>query len=53
MSEPEKIELENIWLQTWEPTPELEAIAAEILRILDDPALTEEQQFDKIYTVIK
>ena len=53
MSEPDKKAFEDQWLQTWEPTPEVEAIASQILEILDDPTLSEQEQFDKIYAVIK
>lgn len=53
MSEAEKRELENIWLQTWEPTPEVKQIADKIVEIFSDDSLTEEEQKAKVYELIK
>jgi hypothetical protein len=53
MSEPEKRELENIWLQTWKPTREVKQIADKIVEIFSDDSLTEEEQKAKVYELIK
>jgi hypothetical protein len=53
MAEPEKQELENIWLQTWQPTPEVNAVADKITEILNDGSLTDAEQSAKIYELIK
>ncbi len=53
MAEPEKRELENIWLQTWEPTPEVNTVADKITEILNDGSLTDAEQRAKIYELIK
>ena len=53
MAEPEKRELENIWLQTWEPTLKDNAVAEKITEILNDDSLTNAEQSAKIYELIK
>lgn len=51
--EPEKKELEDQWLRTWEPTPEVKAIGDKIVEIFSDESLTEEEQKAKVYELIK
>ena len=53
MPEPEKKELEDQWLRTWEPTPKVNAVAEKITEILNDDSLTDAEQSAKIYGLIK
>jgi hypothetical protein len=53
MAERQKKEDEDQWLRTWEPTPEVSAIADKINLILNDDSLTEEEQSAKVYELIK
>lgn len=53
MAEPQKKEDEDQWLRTWEPTPEVKAVADKITEILNDDSLTEKEQSAKVYELIK
>jgi hypothetical protein len=52
MTEPDKKALEDQWLRTWEPTPEVKAIADKVLEVLNDDSLTESEQSAKVYMLI-
>ena len=52
MPEPEKKELEDKWLRTWEPTPEVTAIAAQISSILNNESLTQQEQNEQVYKLL-
>jgi len=52
MPEPEKKELEDQWLRTWEPTPEVTAAAEKINLILNDGSLTQQQQSAEVYKIL-